>query len=384
MNLNQLLTLSAELFNLKSMATIKVRIPKNDQSYSIKVENGIFKKIPELLNTKKWGHKYAIISDDVIGGIFGKKLVSNLAKYGLKAELFTFKCGDKYKSMESVEKIIEKMVQKGFTRNDCVITLGGGVPGDLGGFVAAIFMRGINYIHVPTSLLAMVDSSIGGKTGVNLQGGKNLAGAIYQPKAVLMDPDLLKTLPKKELLAGLSEVFKYGVVNDEKVFEMFEKNWQKIAKGDKMLLFKLIVQSVKIKTSIIEKDEFEHGMRASFNYGHTAGHALERLWNYKINHGQAIAIGMKLVNNICAEKALIKPEQRDRINILITRLKLIPKEFEAKVNKVNVDDLWKIMLHDKKVVNGIINFVIPSKIGTFARSTNITKQDLKKAIKNYA
>jgi 3-dehydroquinate synthase len=195
-----------------------------DRSHSIYVENGLFVNIPAFLRKNGFADHYAVISDSNVAEIYGRSLVSNINKSGLKAVLIKFNAGETGKSMKTAEKLLNTLLANKFTRQDCIIALGGGVTGDLAGFAASIFMRGIPLIQAPTSLLAMVDAGIGGKNGVNLTPGKNLAGTFYQPKAVLIDPSMLKTLPKQEFLNGFAEIIKYGVITDKKLFELLEKS----------------------------------------------------------------------------------------------------------------------------------------------------------------
>ena len=366
------------------MATIKVHLRKDiDRSYDIIIESGLAKKLPMLLKKKRWGEKYAIISDETISKLYGRNLQKVLQKAGIRSELFTFPDGDTNKNIKSTVKILDEMLDKKFDRNDAIIALGGGVPGDLAGFVAAIFMRGIPYIHVPTSLLAMVDSSIGGKTGVNLSAGKNLAGSIYQPKIVIIDPDYLKKLPESELLCGMSETLKYGIILSPTLFEYIEKNPDNLLKRTPQFLNKIITQSCKLKATVIEKDEYESGLRMILNYGHTIGHALEKLTSYKMNHGQAIAIGMKLVNSMCVKKNLQPESEKKRINNLINILNLAQCKEEKVVHPKNADKLWEIMKSDKKALHGIIRFIIVPTIGTTEIYDKFTKKDLSHALLNY-
>lgn len=267
-------------------------------------------------------------------------------------------------------KILDLLLNYKFDRNDCILALGGGVAGDLAGFISSIYLRGVPFIQIPTSLMAMTDSSVGGKTGINLETGKNLAGTFYQPQAVLIDPLLLKTLPMNELLNGMSEVVKYGIISDPKFFSYIEKNVRNVLKKDPTVLNKLITQSCKIKSNVVKKDEHEKGLRMILNYGHTMGHALEKLSSYKIKHGEAVAIGMKLINIICTKKRILKKEDLDRINNLINSLGLIRKPYRSIINKNNATQIWEIIKNDKKVRKGIIKFVIPTNIGTVKISDN--------------
>ena len=353
-----------------------------DRSYCIYVENGLFGKIPAFLKKHGFADIYAVISDSNVAEIYGRRLVSNLNRSGLKAVLITFKAGEGSKNMKMAEKLLDKLLSKKFTRRDCIIALGGGVTGDLAGFAASIFMRGIPLIHVPTSLLAMVDSSIGGKTGVNLTRGKNLAGTFYQPKAVLIDPEILKTLPKAEFLNGFAEIIKYGVIADKKLFGLLEKSSKIILSGNQKLLHNIIIQCCNIKASITEKDETENGLRMVLNYGHTVGHAIERLSDYKIKHGRAILFGMRIANKIALYLNILKQNNLARINNLLNQHGLdekIEKNLPKISKKLIAQKLWQIMQTDKKMHKCKIHFILPKTIGKTIIYDGITAKDFMKA-----
>ena len=346
------------------MQKIKVNLKKSpDRSYSINLENGLFGQIPRFLQKSNYAGKYAIISDSNVSKLYGGKLVANLKQSGIPAVLFTFKAGETSKSISTAEKLLNGLISKGFTRKDGIIALGGGITGDIAGFVASVFMRGIPFMQVPTSLLAMVDSSIGGKTGVNLAGGKNLAGTFYQPRSVLIDPELLKTLPKEELINGFAEIIKYGVIANDKLFRLLEKERNKVMSLNVEILNKIIIQCCKIKASITEKDEQESGLRMILNYGHTAGHGIEKLSSYKISHGRAIAIGMKIINKIAVNQHLLSTMNELRINNLLKNYGLHDKFIEIFSTRNAPRKLWSIMQKDKKMHKSKIHFVIPIAIG---------------------
>lgn len=367
------------------MPTINVRLKKKqDNSYRILIEDGLLQKLPEILKKDKWGEKYAIITDTTIGKLFGNPFMKELKKAGLESHIFIFPPGDQSKSLQIVEKIMDQMLNKKIERNDAIIAIGGGVTGDLAGFIAAIYMRGIPYVHIPTSLIGMVDSAIGGKTGVNLTSGKNLAGRVYQPKAVYIDPHLLQKLPERELFSGMSETVKCAIISDPGLFRFLEKQPQAIKEKSSKFLNKIIVQSCKIKVQIIQKDEHEKGHRQILNYGHTIGHALEKLSNYSLTHGEAIAIGMKLINSMSVQKRVMTAKGRDRINNLIDKVGILEKCDQSIVQRNKADKLWKIMQSDKKAHHGIIQFVIVPEIGKTAIYTRFTKKDLIHALEYYA
>lgn len=367
------------------MPNVRVRLKKRqDDSYRIHIREGLFQELPSLLSQQPWGEKYAIIADSTIGRIFGKDLVKALMKAKIEAYLFTFPPGDQSKSMPVVEKIMGQMLNKKIDRHSAVITLGGGVAGDLAGFIAAIYMRGIPYVHIPTSLIAMADSAIGGKTGVNMKAGKNLAGRIHQPKAVYMDPELLQGLPERELLSGMGEVVKCAIIKDPRLFRFLEKRPHELAERTPKFLNRIITRSAHIKVDVIQKDEHESGHRQILNYGHTIGHGLEKLSKYELTHGEAISMGMKLVNIMSTKKGYQKATERDRVNNLINNLDILKNCDQTILNKKIVPKLWKIMQTDKKAHKGIIQFVVVPKIGKTLIASNFTQRDLTSAIGRYA
>jgi 3-dehydroquinate synthase len=328
------------------MPIINLRLKeKLVKSHKIYVEDGITKQIPEILKKMEVGKKYAIITDTIVEKLFGKKLQNALKRKKIKSEIISFKKGEQSKTMATVEKLGEEMIKKGFDRHDAVIALGGGVVGDIGGFLASIYMRGIPYIHIPTTLMAMIDSAIGGKTGVDLKCGKNLMGTIYQPKAIFVDINYLKNLPVKQIQNGLAEVIKYGVTRDKRLFKFLERNMDKILK-----------KSIKVKINIVRKDEKEEtGLRAILNYGHTYGHALEKLSGYKLLHGFAISIGMIIANKIAVKKGLMKEKHAQRIKKLLEATGL-PVTTMKNVTK-------KDLLSDKKKEGDYVNLILATKIG---------------------
>jgi len=335
---------------------VKLKLKKSeDHSYEIIIKKGIALKIPALLKKAKYGNKYAIITDSKVLKLYGHKLKRSLEKEGITAELFSFEKGEKSKHLSTVEKLAEAMIEKKFDRQDAIIALGGGIPGDIAGFLASIYMRGIPFIQIPTTLLAMVDSSVGGKTGVDLNSGKNLLGTFTQPKAVFIDISYLKTLAQKQVRSGLAEIIKYGVIRDKKLFEYLEKNIEDILELEETTINKIIKRSVEIKADIVEADEKESGERMILNYGHTYGHALEKTSNYSLLHGFAISIGMVLINKIAVEKGLMKKEESERIRKLLKSVDLPT----TTMKKPTLKDIS----NDKKKQGNNIKLIIPTTIG---------------------
>lgn len=339
------------------MTVIKLKLKKKvDSSYKIFIQKNIINELPAFLHHSQLGRKYAIIADTTVKKLFADPLLRYLRKNKIHAEILTFDKGEKSKNLQTIENLAEEMIKKGFDRKDAIIALGGGVAGDIAGFLANMYMRGIPYIQIPTTLLAMVDSSIGGKTGVDLPtGGKNLIGTTYQPKAVFIDINYLKNISDTQIKNGLAEIIKYGVIKDKRLFKFIEQNLEKILAKDEEVLTKIIEKSVTIKAKIVKHDELEHKDRLILNYGHTYGHALEKLSGYKLLHGYAISIGMVIANKIAVEKGILKLKTAERIKNLI-------KTAGLPITTMKKPTL-KDIASDKKKEGDYVKLVLPKKIG---------------------
>ncbi|HLC64922.1 MAG TPA: 3-dehydroquinate synthase [Candidatus Nanoarchaeia archaeon] len=365
------------------MEIVRISLKKRiDNSYPIYIGFNIAKFICSDLKKKSIGNKYLVISDSTTGKLFGPKLVSYMRKIGLKTDILLFPEGEKNKNLKTYSGLMESACKFGLDRKSAIIALGGGVAGDMAGFVAATYMRGINYVQVPTSLLAMVDSSIGGKVGVDLKCLKNAAGSFYQPKAVYIDIKFLESLPKKQMGCGLAEVIKYAVVADKNLFSFIEKNIEKLIKKDKDALAKVIKGDCKIKCSIVEKDELERDLRVVANYGHTIGHAIEAITNYReFNHGEAVAIGMNVAAHISNEMGFMPSSEVERQKKLLVKSGL-PCLFPRNLNPAAViGELHK----DKKSFGEDIVFTLPERIGKTLRlkgtyRIKVPKSTIRKAI----
>lgn len=331
------------------MEIIKVNL--GDRSYDIQIGKGILKEI----DFRKFGaSKYAIIIDFNVRRLYGDDFQKLLLSQRLEAELFDFPAGESSKNWEMAGKIGQELAKREFDKDSMIIALGGGVVGDLAGFVASFYKRGISYIQIPTTLIGQVDSSIGGKTGINIPEGKNLFGTFYQPKAVLIDTDFLKNLPEEEIKNGLAEVIKHGVIKDAELFEYLEENY--LNRTDEFYL-KIIKKSAEIQSKIIEQDEKERELRKILNYGHTIGHAIESAEQYKISHGKAVGLGMAYEGKISNKMGLLSEEDLKRQNKLIEAVGL-PIDYKG-----NINNLIEIMKKDKKAKSGKIYFILPEKIG---------------------
>lgn len=331
-------------------------IPQISNCYEIEIGAGILKeKIAHYLSS--FSHRMAIITDDVIAPLYGEPLLRSLLSLGLDVHLFSFPHGEKNKTRATKERLEDQLFEKQFGRDTCVIALGGGVVTDLAGYLAATYCRGIPFVSIPTSLMGMVDASIGGKTGVNVSYGKNMLGCIYQPKKVFIDPSILKSLPKKELVNGIVEMIKHGLIADFALFEYLEKNSTQLNAG---LLENAIFESCRIKQEIVEQDEKEQGKRRLLNFGHTVGHALEILSHYSISHGEAVAIGILVESYLSVQLGILPQNSLDRIKKILVEYE-IPLKLSS---KFSIEDLIDAMALDKKSVKGRPRFVIINTIGS--------------------
>ena len=355
------------------MEMIRVNLSRN--SYNIYLDKGLLERIGDTLVKEKAPCKTLLITDTNIEKIYGNIVAESLIRNKFDVRIVSLKPGEDQKTLETAITLYDACFDHKLDRHSMIIALGGGVVGDISGFVASTFMRGIPFIQIPTSLLAQVDSSIGGKVAVNHPKGKNMIGSFYQPKAVFIDTDTLSTLPAVEFVVGLVEVIKYGVIRNAELFEYIEKHLYDILQLDHTALLKIIADSCQIKTSVVEEDEKEVYLRAILNYGHTIGHAIETLTNYnKYRHGEAIAIGMLYATKIAIEIGLTNNKVYERQLSLIKRLGL-PLTIDLKPG-----DIVKTLYTDKKVISGKLRFILPKKIGEVIISDEVTEEILYKIL----
>jgi len=353
----------------------KIQVNLFEKSYAIYTGVSL-DKIGAHLAERGFPKNILIITNTTVGELYGERVAGNLAGSGFMPATAIIPDGEKYKTLDTVKKLYQACITAGLDRRSLVISLGGGVVGDIAGFTAATFKRGVPVIHIPTTLLSMVDSSVGGKTGVNLAESKNLIGAFYQPKMVFIDISALKTLKKREFVSGLAEVIKYGVIKDGGFFENVEKNINKIKALDKKSIENVIKTSCTIKKKIVEIDEKESGLRAVLNFGHTIGHALESATGYKkYLHGEAVSVGMACASRISARMGLFGAGDVSRIDNLLIKAGL------PVTHGLGVEKILDRLVYDKKSVNGKINFILPyKKIGRVVIKDDVPGQIIKNAL----
>ena len=349
-------------------------------SYTITIDHGILGKFPQSIRGLGLGKDALIITHPCIGRLYGAPLTSALKKAGYTVKIFNVPEGEKSKSANVALRLLKQISAYDVDKKIFIIALGGGVVGDLAGFVAAIYKRGVPYIQVPTTFLAQIDSSIGGKTAIDLVAGKNLVGAFYQPKLVFADTKVLKTLDKRQVRNGLAEAIKYGVIGDAKLFGFIEANHKKFLKGDIEVLNFIVRRCAGIKAGIVSKDEKEtKGLRTVLNFGHTVGHAVEAASRYdQYHHGESVGLGMRVAARISVMMGLLTGSQELRINRLITSVGL-PK----KIKGIRLAKILDLMRHDKKFAAGHNRFVLVEKIGKAVVVKDIPVPIITRAIQAY-
>jgi 3-dehydroquinate synthase len=338
----------------------EVRVELGERSYSIVIGSGVLAGLAGRLGDFGFS-RIAVISNPTVYGLYGNLLSGSLEKEGFEAPVIIIPDGEEYKELLWAYYIYGELLRQRLDRASAVIALGGGVIGDISGFVASTYMRGLSFIQAPTTLLAQVDSSVGGKTGLNHPLGKNMIGTFYQPRLVWADTDTLRSLPKREFLAGMAEVIKYGVIWDEALFRFLEEKREEILSLDREAVEHVVRRSCEIKAEVVSKDEREAGLRAILNYGHTIGHALETATGYtEYLHGEAVAIGMCVEARLSSLLGIMKEEEAEKVRSLVRSYGL-PSGTPAGIDH---DRLIDAMQLDKKAVAGRLKFILPEKTGT--------------------
>lgn len=343
------------------MKTVRVNAGKG---YDILIGEGLLSQCSRLIKKVTGAKKVCVISDSNVFPIYGETVAKQIEEQGFDVSTFVFKAGEESKTTSTVLQMVNFLADKGLTREDLVVALGGGVCGDMAGFAAAMYLRGIDFVQIPTTLLAQVDSSVGGKTAVDLPAGKNLCGAFHQPVLVIIDPEVLDTLPEKYYSDGMAEVIKYGCIESLDFFERIEKE------NSRDFIDDLIYTCVDIKRQVVENDEKEKGERALLNFGHTAGHAIEKLWNFStVSHGAAVGIGMVMITKAGEAHGITEKGTSERIAAVLKKYNLPVEDSHS------VSDIVNAMQSDKKRTGNGIKLVMLSQIGeSFIRPT--TKDEL--------
>jgi 3-dehydroquinate synthase len=354
-----------------------VHVNLGARSYDIEIGSGNLANVSQFCDADQDDAHVVIITDAIVDGLYSEPVSDAIALLGCEIDVLVIEAGEQSKAPDVVAELWEQMLDQGADRTTVVVALGGGVVGDVAGFVAATFGRGLRFVQVPTTLLAQVDSSVGGKVGVNLPGGKNMVGAFWQPRGVLIDVDVLSTLPDREYSAGLAEVVKYGVIQDAEFFAYLEQSATAINARDAEVLTYIVQRCCRLKADVVEQDEREEtGLRAILNYGHTFGHAFEAATDYeKLLHGEAVAIGM-----MCAARLA---ERLGRVDAaFIARQQALLEAFRLPLGVPNLDhdEIIELMYRDKKVDHGRLRFVLPGQLGRVELVRDVGNEDIVAAL----
>jgi len=353
------------------VSVLSVNLAEN--SYDIVIERGALVSLGQRCRTAGLKGVAAVITNPAVAALYGTTVTDSLADAGFRVAQIEIPDGEEYKNSATLNQLYDDLLAAGVDRGSFIVALGGGVVGDVAGYAAATWMRGIPFVQVPTTLLAQVDSSVGGKTGIDHPNGKNLIGAFYQPRLVLIDVDTLATLDQRQFRAGLAEVIKYGVAIDRPFFEFLESNSDKLLAMEADVLIEIIRRSCQLKAQVVELDEKEAGLRAILNYGHTLGHAFESISGYRgLVHGEAVAIGMVLAARVSVAEGLCSTNDLARISALITRFGL-----SVEIPRYDRSELLNAVAADKKSKGGAITFICNQGIGKYAMSHHTPEELLK-------
>jgi len=336
----------------------KVRVRLGSNSYEIHIGSGLLMQTGHRLRESGFAGKVVIVTTPIVKRLYGDALKRNLTRERFRAIVLSVPDGEEQKSLETACRLYNELTDFHAERTTPLLALGGGVIGDLTGFVAATYLRGVPLVQIPTTLLAQVDSSIGGKVAVNHGQLKNMIGAFYQPRLVISDIATLRSLTPRELSDGLAEVIKYAVIKDEGLFAYLEGNLGRIRALDAEALEEIVFQSAKIKAEVVEKDEKDFGIRNILNYGHTVGHAIETASDFEVEHGWAVAIGMLAAAKISSKLGILDKGELDRLKDVIERAGL-----PAEMPNLNIESIIQAMKHDKKILRGRVRFILPKSIG---------------------
>lgn len=343
--------------------------------YDIVIENN-FKKLGDAFQTLHIsGKKICIVTDSNVGALYADEVKDVLENTGNRVFVYTFPAGEEHKTLDTVENVYEFLIQNKFDRTDMLAALGGGVVGDLTGFTAATYLRGISFIQIPTSLLAQVDSSIGGKTGVDFRAYKNMVGAFYMPKLVYMNCFALNSLSERLFASGLGEIIKHGLICDKEYYTWLLEHSAEILSRDNDTLEQMIYQSCLIKKTVVEKDPTEKGERALLNFGHTLGHAIEKLMNFSLYHGECVVLGIIAALNISKKRGLITEQQLNDAMLMFQNY-----NFPLTVTGLSSQDVVSVSKNDKKMVSDKIKFILLDGIGTAFIDMTVTDEELIEAL----
>lgn len=355
----------------------EVTVELKERSYKIHIRPGLLNSLPDFLAGLNFSRRLLLVTNPTVYGLYGEKVVKSLEAGGFEVMVGSVPDGEEYKALSTAEKLYDLAFSRELDRRSPVIALGGGVIGDLAGFVASTYLRGVPFIQVPTTLLAQVDSSVGGKVAVNHPAGKNIIGSFYQPVAVLTDPETLLTLDRGEIRAGLAEIIKCGVITDAAFFNWLEDHLEDVLAVEAAAMEYIIEKSCRIKAAVVQADETEQGQRAVLNFGHTVGHAVEALTEYKVyRHGEAVAIGMVMAARLAVNLGMLENSEAARIERLLSRAGL-PVTLPGDLDR---EKIVALLRRDKKVISGSLTFVLPTALGRVEIIKDVREKDIAGAI----
>ncbi|TCT14950.1 3-dehydroquinate synthase [Natranaerovirga pectinivora] len=355
----------------------ELQIKTKDKEYPIKFcqsYEGLLGLLDHIDFTNK---KVCIVTDTNVGNIYLEEVKNALGYSAEKVVAFTFPAGEENKTLNTVYELYELLINEKFDRKSILIALGGGVVGDLTGFTASTYLRGIDFIQMPTSLLSQVDSSIGGKTGVDFKGYKNMVGAFYQPRAVIINTKTIDTLPKNEFSSGMAEIIKHALIKDLEYLDWLEKNSEQVNLLNQESLTEMIYRSCCIKKDVVEKDEKEENIRALLNFGHTVGHAIEKIKDFTWLHGECVSVGMVVAAYLSYKRGYISKEKCYRINNVLVKYNL-----PIEVKDISPEEIIKVTKLDKKVKSSVLHFILLNELGVANIYTDVTDDELLNAINN--
>ena len=349
---------------------------KNGNNYDIVYERGFDAIKEELLRLEFTDRKACIVTDSIVEPLYAQELKKVLEDAGNSVRVFVFPSGEENKNLDTVQDLLEKLIEEHFERRDFLVALGGGVTGDMTGFAAAMYLRGIDFIQVPTTLLSMVDSSVGGKTGVDFRQYKNMVGAFHMPRLVYMNLDVLSTLDERQFYSGFAEAMKDALIKDARFYEWQIENMYEICDREPEVLQELVYRSCDIKRFIVEKDPTEKGDRALLNLGHTIGHAIEKYKNFNMTHGECVALGCVAAAFISWKRELLSMEEYYEIRDMF-----VPFNLPISIDDVDIEEVLRITKSDKKMENNRIKFVLLKKIGKAVIDRTVTDDEIRAALK---
>ena len=373
------------------MKEIKVKIIE-DKEYKIYIKKGILSSLTEYLIRTIENKKVIVITNPLVNSLYGTKLLSVLKKGGYNPDFIEVPDGEKYKSLITANYLYDELLKRKVDRTTTLIALGGGVIGDLTGFIAATYMRGLPLVHIPTTLLAQVDSSIGGKVAVDHPLAKNIMGSFYQPRAVYIDPEVLQTLSERDINNGIVETIKIAVINSPSLFRWLEKNIAQILNKNIHLLGELVREAVPLKVDIVLKDPWERGLRKILNFGHSIGHALEVEARYQgLSHGEAVALGMLIETKIAHHRGMCSEALEEQIKSILSFLPACAVHADRRkqesiniaIKELDLNQLWETLTLDKKNIQGKMRFILPETLGKVTLVDDITKEEVIKALEEF-